>query len=89
MRFRSFALPEFWKCYETLPAHVRELADKKFELFQSDPFQPSLGLKRKGGVWTVDIGRSYRAIALREDNDFHWFWIGSHETYNQLLHRLK
>lgn len=89
MSFRSFAVSEFWKCYEKLPGHVRELADKKFELFTRDPFSLSLGLKQKGEVWTVDIGRSYRAIALREENDFHWFWIGSHEAYNQLLRKLK
>ena len=89
MSFRSFAVPEFWKCYEKLPDHVRRLADKKFELFQQEPFHPSLGLKQKGQVWTVEIGRSYRAIALREEDDFHWFWIGSHETYNQLLRRLR
>ena len=89
MSFRSFALPDFWKAYDQLPKHVRELADKKFDLFTQDPFNPSLGLQQKGGVWTVDIGRSYRAIALRQDNDFHWFWIGSHEAYNNLLRRVK
>ena len=50
MSFRSFALSDFWKCYEKLPEHVRELADKKFELFTREPFNPSLGLKQKGEV---------------------------------------
>lgn len=89
MSLRSFALPEFWKCYNRLPEHVRSLADKKFELFWKDPFHSSLGLQQKGQVWTVDIGRSYTAIALREDDDFHWFWIGSHEAYGRLLGRLR
>jgi len=40
-------------------------------------------------VTGADIGRFYRAIALREDNDFHWFWIGSHQAYNRLLGRVK
>ena len=88
MSFQSFALPEFWKCYESLPAHVRVLADAKFALFRVDPFHPSLALKQKGEVWTADIGRSYRAIAYRQGNDFHWFWIGTHEAYNKLLPRL-
>ena len=89
MSFRSFALPEFWKCYEKLPRQVRELADKKFALFMQEPFHQALGLQQKGTVWTVDVGRSYRAMALREGNDFHWFWIGSHEAYNKLLGRMK
>jgi len=89
LSFRSFALPEFWKCYDGLPADVRMQADKKYALFEQEPFHPSLGLQQKGQVWTVDVGRSYRAIAYREGNDFHWFWIGSHEAYNKLLRRVK
>lgn len=68
---------------------MRALADPKYLLFEREPFHPSLGLKQKGEVWTVDIGRSYRAIAYRNGNDFHWFWIGSHEEYNKLLRRVK
>ncbi len=89
MSFRSFTLPEFWKCYDELPGNVRELAGKKYALFEQEPYHPSLGLQQKGAVWTVEIGRSYRAIAYREGNDFHWFWIGSHEAYNKLLQRVK
>lgn len=86
---RSFALPEFWKCYEDLAGTVRALADDKFLLFALNPVHPSLGLQQKGAVWTVDVGRSYRAIAYRTGDDFHWFWIGSHEAYNKLLRRVK
>lgn len=89
MKFRSFALPEFWDCYELLPPKVRAVADAKFALFEENPFHPSLALKQKGEVWTADVGRSYRAIAYREGSDFHWFWIGTHEAYNTLLGRLK
>jgi len=67
---------------------VQGQADDKFDLFNEDPHHPSLGLKKKGEVWTVDIGRSYRAIAHRQGNDFYWFWIGSHESYNKLLGRV-
>ena len=89
MSFRSFAPPEFWKYYDLLPEKVQALADDKFGIFERDPFHPSLALQQKGEVWTVNVGRSYRAIAYREGNDFHWFWIGSHEAYNGLLRRFK
>jgi hypothetical protein len=85
--FRSHAVPDFWDCYSRLPGGVRTLADKKYALFQENPFHPSLGLQQKGEVWTVDIGRSYRALAWRQGNTFHWYWIGSHEDYNKLLRR--
>ena len=86
---RSFALPEFWKCYDALPETIRALADDKYALFERDPFHPSLGLAQKGAVWTIDVGRSWRAIAHRSGDDFHWFWIGSHEAYNKLLRRVR
>jgi hypothetical protein len=90
VKFQSFALPEFWRCYNLLPISTQSLADAKYELFDHDPFHPSLALKQKGNVWTVDIGRSYRgAIAYRTGDEFHWFWIGSHEAYNKLLPRVK
>jgi hypothetical protein len=85
--FPSYAVPEFWDCYDRLPENVRSLADTKYALFQENPFHSSLGLQQKGDVWTVDIGRSYRALAWREGNDFHWYWIGSHEAYNKPLRR--
>jgi hypothetical protein len=58
--FKSFAVPEFWKCYDALPENTQALAHAKFALFEQEPFHPSLGLKQKGEVWTVDVGRRYR-----------------------------
>jgi hypothetical protein len=87
LSFRSHAVPEFWDCYARLPEKIQLLADRKYALFQENPFHPSLGLQQKGEVWTVDIGRSYRALSWRQGNDFHWYWIGSHEAYNKLLRR--
>lgn len=86
---RSFLTPRFRKLYGGLPQGVQRLADQKYQLFQQDPFHPSLEFQAKGKVWTVAIGRSYRAIARRFGNDLHWVWIGSHEDYNNILRRLK
>jgi hypothetical protein len=86
---RSFATAQFWKLYEQLPADVQALANEKYKLFRKDPFHPSLSFQAKGEVWTVNIGRSYRAIARRKDNALYWFWIGSHEDYNKVLKRIR
>jgi hypothetical protein len=67
---------------------VQDLAVQKYELFMQDPFHPSLGFQEKGKVWTVDIGRSHRAIAFRNGDQLTWFWIGSHEDYNRALRRV-
>ncbi len=34
---RSDAVGAFWKLYNELPGHVRELADKQFALFLENP----------------------------------------------------
>ena len=86
---RSFLTPSFRKLYRDLPNEVQTLADEKYRLFQQDPFHPSLEFEAKGKVWTVAVGRSYRAIARRFGNDLYWVWIGSHEDYNKVLRRLK
>ena len=86
--FRSFLTASFRKLYADLPEEVRKRAKEKYKLFKRDPFHPSLEFQAKGKVWTVAIGRGYRAIARRFGNDLYWVWIGSHETYNNLLGRM-
>lgn len=67
---------------------MQKLADKQFVLFEENPRHPSLGFAKKGEVYTVEVGRSWRAIARRKNDAWYWFWIGSHEDYNNLLSRL-
>jgi hypothetical protein len=52
-------------------------------LFKRNPRHPSLGLRKKGGVYTAEIGRSYRALARERKGHYYWFWIGTHEDYNK------
>jgi hypothetical protein len=87
--FRSFASDDFWKLYEKLPEPIQALADKQYALFQENPSHRSIALKKIGSVWSVRIGNSHRALAYREGDDLFWFWIGSHETYNKLLKRVR
>ena len=65
------------------PAHIQKLADKKFALFKANPSHPSLGFAKKGEVYTVEVGRSCRAIARERNGHYYWFWIGTHEEYNK------
>jgi hypothetical protein len=43
----------------------------------------SLGFSKKGEIYTVEIGRSYRALARERNDHYYWFWIGTHEEYNK------
>ena len=89
MPTHSFALRSFWTLYYELPFEIQRLADKQFRLFTENQRHPSLGFARKGDVWTAEVGRSHRALARLRDGNFYWFWIGSHEAYNNLLPRFR
>ncbi len=85
MIFQSKTLPEFWEKYNDLSEHVQRRADKQFDLFTTNPRHPSLQLKPVGVFWSVRVTDAYRALAVREQNIFTWFWIGSHDEYEQLI----
>jgi hypothetical protein len=79
------ATPDFWKAYERLPERVKRVADDSFELLKSNPKHPSLHFKNVGRFWSVRVGASWRALAVRDGDDFVWWWIGSHADYDRLL----
>jgi hypothetical protein len=83
---RHFKDPRFQPLYNALPVTVRTLADKNFALLKHDPKHPSLHFKRvRGDLWSVRIGRNYRAVAIEGADRFQWFWIGTHAEYDRLL----
>lgn len=71
--------------YDSLPEKVQEQARKQYELFNQNPYHPSLRLKPVGPFWAVRISRSYRALAARHGDQFFWFWIGAHSDYERLI----
>lgn len=82
---RHRATPDFWYYYRQLPSDVQGLADQCYEFLKQDPRYPSLHFKKVGPFWSVRIGLHYRALAVEQDGDFAWFWIGSHAEYDKLL----
>ena len=82
---KHFANPEFWAEYHSLPANVRELADRNFEVLKENPKHPSLHFKKVARYWSVRVGISYRALAVEVPEGMIWFWIGSHAEYDRLI----
>jgi hypothetical protein len=83
-------LADFWKDYGALPAQIREAADKQFALLRDNPRHPSLHFKKlieRNGqeIWSARVTLKYRALAARVGNDYVWFWIGEHGTYDDLI----
>jgi hypothetical protein len=79
------ASTKFWKLYNDLPADVRTVADKNYELLQSNPQHPSLHFKRIGDLWSVRAGMHYRALGVDVDDGIMWIWIGTHADYDKMI----
>jgi hypothetical protein len=54
-------------------------------LWQAKPRHPSLRFKKVGQTRSIRIDGGYRALALLQDDTFHWFWIDDHDEYKQLI----
>jgi hypothetical protein len=84
----SRGTPRFWAAYRELPEPVRVAARKAYQLFRQNPSHPSLQFKKIHAtepIYSVRVTLGYRALALVENDDVTWFWIGSHADYDRLL----
>ena len=79
------ATASFWRSYERLPEHVRQVADRNFALLKENPRHPSLHFKKVGDLWSARVGAGHRALALDDEAGFTWIWIGSHAEYDRLI----
>jgi hypothetical protein len=87
---RSWKERNFDQQFARLPVEVRAQAISAYRQFRTDPFHASLQFKAVtgvGSIWSVRIGRHYRALGRREADTVAWFWIGTHAEYDQLLRR--
>ncbi len=85
MLFEHYANPKFWQYYKKLSQDLQKQADKQFKLLEQDPHHPSLHFKKVVSLWSVRVNDSYRSLAIRVEDGFLWFWIGSHDEYIKLL----
>jgi hypothetical protein len=49
------------------------------------PQHPSPQFKKAGRFWSARVGLRYRALAVEDDDDLVWFWIGSHAEYDAFV----
>ena len=80
-------LPRFWALYRQLPDEVKKLADRNYQLLRLTPTHPSLHFKKVGKnrqLWSVRIGKGYRALGVEKPDAIYWFWIGTHAEYDRL-----
>ena len=85
---KSRVTEEFLALFGKLPAEVQARARRNYRLWQSDPHHPGLHFKKihsKEPIYSVRVGRSWRALGLFEEGTIYWFWIGSHSDYDKVI----
>ncbi|AFY69012.1 hypothetical protein Pse7367_0710 [Thalassoporum mexicanum PCC 7367] len=74
-----------------LPKPVQDLARKNYLLWQKDPRHKSLRFKqvhKEKQIYSIRIGRKFRALGELGSDGISWYWIGSHEQYDQEIRKL-
>lgn len=88
---KSSTKPRFWKLFAALPMSVQRQAYAAYQQFTRDPFHPGLSFKEinpRVGLWSARVNDSYRVLGYREGDEIKWFWIGKHDEYTRLIHRI-
>lgn len=83
---KSATLPSFWDAYASLDESVKRATRKAYRLWSENPWHPSLHFKcidTEDDVWAVRVTLAYRAVGILKDDTVTWFWIGSHDEYEQ------
>ncbi len=79
---------DFIQLFNKLPDRVKKTARKNYKLWKENIYHPGLEfkkLKTKKLIYSIRIGIGWRALGVKKNNDtIVWFWIGSHEEYNEL-----
>ena len=71
---RSKTHPGFWDAYYQLPKTIQTRAAVVYKRWRKNPDQPGLSFKPVKGkpfVYSVRIGRQWRALGLKEEDTDH------------------
>jgi hypothetical protein len=87
----SHVTVRFRKSFNALPVDIQEKAKRVYKIWTGNPNHPSLHFKQvheHEAIFSVRIGLYHRALGVKEFNTVIWFWIGTHEEYNNLISQL-
>jgi hypothetical protein len=82
------AASSFWREYRRLARSIRIQADQQLSLLKNDPLHRSLQLQTIGerqghAIRSARIALTFRALAIKGDYSYLWFWIGDDESYER------
>lgn len=89
---KSRTVSPFWELFEALPPEIQVLASKAYRLWRVNPSVPGSRFKRVSEsepIYSVRIGRGYRALGLLEGDTIYWYFIGNHDAYARELKKLE
>ena len=79
----------FISLFKKLPERVQKTARKNYSLWKTNSQHPSLDFKKVHSskqIYSIRIGLGWRAVGiLTNETSIVWFWIGSHNDYDNLL----
>ena len=84
----SIVTADFLDCFARLPGEVQEHTRRAYRIWRANPSHPGLRFKPihgHEGLYSVRVGRGFRALGRLEGNTVSWFWIGSHADYDGLV----
>lgn len=79
---------DFRDCFARLPEAIQARARKNYLLWKQNPQHPSLRFKQihaKEMIYSIRVGKGWRALGLMDDESITWFWIGSHAEYDLMI----
>lgn len=88
---KSSVTKTFRKQLGDLPASIQEQATKAYALWKADPYHSSLQFKRvsqRQPIYSARVSLNYRVLGLLESDHIYWYWIGTHDEYDELLKRM-
>lgn len=69
---KSSRTRDFRKLFGKLPQHIKETAQKNYELWKENPFYSSLEFKEvkpKENIWSVRVGIGWRALGVMKTDE--------------------
>ncbi|WKN41804.1 type II toxin-antitoxin system RelE family toxin [Tunicatimonas pelagia] len=88
---KSVTTEKFRKMLVRLPRGTQKRARQAYQLWKQDHHHTSLQFKQvhqTQPIYSVRVGSSYRALGVIQDETIVWFWVGSHERYNNQIKQL-
>jgi len=92
---RSKTTKQFRDLLARQSPHVQAQARGAYRQFQRDPFSEGLNFEAVNPaqtIWSARVSSQFRVLGTRRHEEWDkiiWFWIGSHNAYDNLVARYR